>query len=50
MVRGEKITPTGAWSECKPAEVKAGDLAVFPDGMTCVWDVKEAIKKKYTFD
>ena len=44
------VTPTGAWSECKPAEVKAGDLAVFPDGMTCVWDVKEAIKKKYTFD
>ena len=30
------VTPTGKWAECKPAEIKAGDLCVFPDGMTCV--------------
>ena len=29
------VTPTGDWASCKPTEVKAGDLVVFPDGMTC---------------
>lgn len=43
------VTPTGEWASCKPTEVKAGDLAVFPDGMTCVWDVSEAIEKHYSF-
>ena len=29
------VTPTGDWSSCKPTKVEAGDLVVFPDGMTC---------------
>ena len=43
------VTPTGDWSDCKPMEVKAGDLVVFPDGMTCVWDVTESINKHFNF-
>ena len=43
------VTPTGDWAGCKPTEVKAGDLVVFPDGMTCTWDVTEAIEKHYSF-
>eukprot|EP00438_Fugacium_kawagutii_P027409 Skav211998 [mRNA] locus=scaffold304:89100:94511:+ [translate_table: standard] len=31
------VTPTGAWASCKPTKVQKGDLVVFPDGMTCVW-------------
>ena len=30
--------------------LKRGDLAVFPAGMSCTWDVKEAISKHYKFD
>jgi uncharacterized cupin superfamily protein len=30
-------------------EVQAGDLATFPAGMSCTWDVKEAISKHYNF-
>ena len=44
------VTPTGKWSGCKPTEVKAGDYVIFPDGMTCTWDVTEAIEKHYNFD
>ena len=43
------VTPTGKWASCKPTTVKAGDLVVFPDGMTCTWAVSEAIEKHYNF-
>lgn len=43
------VTPTGDWADCKPTEVKAGDFVVFPDGMTCIWDVSEAIEKHFNF-
>mmetsp|Transcript_3222 Transcript_3222/g.6875 ORF Transcript_3222/g.6875 Transcript_3222/m.6875 type:complete len:109 (-) Transcript_3222:145-471(-) len=43
------VTPTGEWASCKPTEVNAGDFVVFPDGMTCTWDVTEAIEKHYNF-
>ena len=33
------VTPTGEWASCMPTTVKAGDLVVFPDGMTCIWEV-----------
>ncbi|CAJ1444009.1 unnamed protein product, partial [Effrenium voratum] len=49
-VAGEvTVTPTGGWSGCKATKVEAGDLVVFPDGMTCVWDVTKPIKKHYSF-
>lgn len=33
----------------EPVEIKQGDMATFPAGMSCVWDVKEAINKHYNF-
>ena len=33
----------------EPVEVQAGDMATFPAGMSCVWDVKEPIHKHYDF-
>ena len=27
----------------------AGDLVVFPNGLSCIWDVKEAVLKHYNF-
>ncbi len=30
-------------------EIKAGDLVTFPKGLSCVWDIKEPIKKHYSF-
>jgi uncharacterized protein len=26
-----------------------GDFVVFPKGLACVWDIKEAVKKHYNF-
>ena len=28
---------------------KKGDWVIFPQGMTCVWDVKESVKKHNKF-
>lgn len=30
-------------------EINKGDLVTFPDGMSCTWDVKSAVKKHYKF-
>ena len=30
-------------------EIGAGDLVTFPDGMSCTWEVFEAVDKHYTF-
>ncbi|MCK4518984.1 MAG: cupin domain-containing protein [Candidatus Omnitrophica bacterium] len=30
-------------------EFGAGDLVLFPKGLKCVWDIKEAVKKHYNF-
>ena len=50
ILEGEvTVTPTGDWSDAEPATIQAGDLATFPDGMTCVWDVKRPIRKHYNF-
>lgn len=27
-----------------------GDLVVFPEGLSCVWDIQEPVKKHYKFD
>jgi hypothetical protein len=26
-----------------------GDFVVFPKGLSCIWDIKEAVKKHYNF-
>ena len=30
-------------------EFGAGDLVTFPKGLSCVWDIKEPVRKHYNF-
>ena len=30
-----------------PVEMGAGDLVIFPEGISCVWKVRKAVKKHY---
>lgn len=47
VLEGEvTVTPDGG----EPVKIKAGDMAVFPEGMSCTWDVTAPIKKHYNFD
>lgn len=34
----------------EPIELGRGDLVTFPQGMSCTWDIKEAISKHYRFE
>jgi len=46
FLEGEVIvTPTGGPS----VQCGAGDLVHFPAGMTCTWEVRQAVKKHYHF-
>ncbi|MFA4981798.1 MAG: cupin domain-containing protein [Candidatus Omnitrophota bacterium] len=40
------VTPKGG----KPVSFGKGDFVTFPSGMKCVWDIKEAVKKHYSFE
>lgn len=42
-----KVYPDG---EGDFVEIAAGDLVVFPKGMSCTWDVSEAVDKHYKFE
>ena len=42
-----QVTPAGASDY---VEFGAGDMVVFPDGMSCTWKVSEAVDKHYRFD
>ncbi|CAL5185029.1 unnamed protein product [Lathyrus oleraceus] len=42
-----KVTPNGA---NESVEFGAGDLVVFPKGMSCTWDVSVAVDKHYIFE
>lgn len=33
----------------EPVSFGAGDLVTFPAGLSCVWDVKKALRKHYQF-
>lgn len=39
------VTPTDGTS----VKIRAGDLVVFPEGMSCHWDITEDIRKHYQF-
>jgi uncharacterized cupin superfamily protein len=39
------VTPDGG----APVEIGHGDLATFPQGMSCTWQITEDIKKHYRF-
>lgn len=41
-----KVTVTAGDEE---ASFGAGDMVVFPQGMDCVWDVAEPVRKHYKF-
>ena len=44
-ILGGRMTVTPDRGE--PAEVRAGDVAVFPRGWTGAWDIHETIRKVY---
>ncbi|MEM6611147.1 MAG: cupin domain-containing protein [Cyanobacteria bacterium P01_C01_bin.72] len=39
------VTPDGG----EPVVMGKGDLVTFPAGMSCVWQIKSAVKKHYQF-
>ncbi len=47
VLEGEVVvTPNGG----QPVTIKRGDLAIFPAGMSCTWDIKAPIRKHYEID
>lgn len=46
ILEGRVIVET---EEGKKYEIKKGDLVTFPKGLKCRWDVREPIRKLYTF-
>ncbi|KAL0437869.1 UNVERIFIED_CONTAM: hypothetical protein Slati_2269900 [Sesamum latifolium] len=42
-----KVYPDGS---DEAVQIVAGDLVVFPQGMSCTWDVSETVDKHYKFD
>ena len=39
------VTPDGG----EPVTMGKGDLATFPVGMSCTWEIRQAVKKHYNF-
>ncbi len=37
------VTPDGG----DPVEMKKGDLVTFPEGMSCIWKIRQDVKKHY---
>lgn len=40
------VTPDGG----EPVSMAKGDLVTFPAGMSCNWDIRQAVKKHFMFD
>lgn len=46
VLEGEVVvTPEGG----DPVTIGKGDLVTFPAGMSCTWNIKQAIRKHYRF-
>jgi uncharacterized cupin superfamily protein len=45
IIEGEVVVKHGS----KSVSFAAGDLVVFPKGLSCVWQVKKPVKKHYLF-
>ena len=46
LIAGEvTVTPDGG----EPVTIYAGDLAVFPAGMSCTWNITQNLRKHYNF-
>lgn len=39
------VTPTAG----APVHIGAGDLVTFPAGMSCAWEIRQAVRKHYVF-
>jgi uncharacterized cupin superfamily protein len=39
------VTPDGG----TPVQIRTGDLVTFPAGMSCMWEIRQAVKKHYRF-
>lgn len=39
------VTP----ADGEPVHITTGDLVTFPAGMSCSWDIREAVEKHYDF-
>jgi hypothetical protein len=35
--------------EGEPIRLQAGDLVIFPAGMSCTWQIRQAVRKHYVF-
>jgi hypothetical protein len=46
LLEGEVIVET---ADGKSVRFGKGDFVTFPKGLSCVWDVKQAVKKHYNF-
>ena len=47
LLRGKVIvTPNG---DGQPVLIQAGNFVTFPAGMSCTWDVQEAVEKHFMF-
>ena len=40
------VTPDGG----EPVHMGKGDLVTFPKGMSCIWEIREDVRKHYRFD
>lgn len=40
------VTPDGG----EPVHMGKGDMVTFPEGMSCTWEIREAVRKHYKFD
>jgi uncharacterized cupin superfamily protein len=40
------VTP----DEGEPVQVGKGDLVTFPKGMSCKWQIRQAVRKHYNFE
>ena len=46
LLEGRVIVKAG---DGERIEFGAGDLVTFPEGLSCAWDIKEPVKKHYSF-
>ncbi len=46
LIEGRVVVET---EEGKKVEIKKGDFVTFPQGLSCIWDIKAPVKKHYNF-
>ena len=46
LLEGKVIVET---ANGEKVEFGKGDFVTFPEGLSCIWDIKEAVKKHYNF-